>query len=76
VLLFDEPVTGLDPEGILWARTLLQSSFRPRSERQNPKGARASRGCRPCASASGTCSMVASAVGALPCGFQLVQLVE
>jgi ABC-2 type transport system ATP-binding protein len=25
VLLFDEPVNGLDPEGILWVRTLLQS---------------------------------------------------
>jgi len=25
VLLFDEPVNGLDPEGILWARTLMQS---------------------------------------------------
>jgi ABC-2 type transport system ATP-binding protein len=24
VLLFDEPVNGLDPEGILWVRTLLQ----------------------------------------------------
>jgi ABC-2 type transport system ATP-binding protein len=25
VLIFDEPVNGLDPEGILWARTLMQS---------------------------------------------------
>ena len=25
VLLFDEPINGLDPEGILWVRTLLQS---------------------------------------------------
>jgi ABC-2 type transport system ATP-binding protein len=25
VLLFDEPVNGLDPEGILWVRTLLKS---------------------------------------------------
>ena len=25
VLLFDEPVNGLDPEGILWVRTLLRS---------------------------------------------------
>jgi ABC-2 type transport system ATP-binding protein len=25
VLLFDEPVNGLDPEGILWVRTLMQS---------------------------------------------------
>ena len=25
VLLFDEPVNGLDPEGILWIRTLLRS---------------------------------------------------
>jgi ABC-2 type transport system ATP-binding protein len=25
VLLFDEPVNGLDPEGILWVRNLLQS---------------------------------------------------
>jgi len=25
VLLFDEPVNGLDPEGIIWARTLMQS---------------------------------------------------
>lgn len=25
VLLFDEPVNGLDPEGIVWARTLMQS---------------------------------------------------
>jgi ABC-2 type transport system ATP-binding protein len=25
VLLFDEPVNGLDPEGVLWIRTLLQS---------------------------------------------------
>jgi ABC-2 type transport system ATP-binding protein len=25
VLLFDEPVNGLDPEGILWVRTLLQA---------------------------------------------------
>ena len=24
ILLFDEPVNGLDPEGILWVRTLLQ----------------------------------------------------
>jgi ABC-2 type transport system ATP-binding protein len=24
VLIFDEPVNGLDPEGILWARTLMQ----------------------------------------------------
>ena len=25
VLMFDEPVNGLDPEGIVWARTLMQS---------------------------------------------------
>jgi len=25
VLLFDEPVNGLDPEGIVWARTLMQA---------------------------------------------------
>ena len=25
VLLFDEPVNGLDPEGILWIRTLMRS---------------------------------------------------
>ncbi len=25
VLLFDEPVNGLDPEGIIWARTLMQA---------------------------------------------------
>ena len=25
VLLFDEPINGLDPEGILWVRTLLKS---------------------------------------------------
>jgi ABC-2 type transport system ATP-binding protein len=25
VLLFDEPVNGLDPEGVLWIRTLLKS---------------------------------------------------
>ena len=25
MLLFDEPVNGLDPEGILWVRTLMQS---------------------------------------------------
>lgn len=25
VLIFDEPVNGLDPEGIVWARTLMQS---------------------------------------------------
>jgi ABC-type branched-subunit amino acid transport system ATPase component len=25
VLIFDEPVNGLDPEGILWVRKLLQS---------------------------------------------------
>ncbi|HTT91609.1 MAG TPA: ATP-binding cassette domain-containing protein [Acidimicrobiales bacterium] len=28
VLLFDEPVNGLDPEGILWVRTLMQSLAR------------------------------------------------
>ncbi|CAM5508924.1 hypothetical protein SALBM217S_02788 [Streptomyces griseoloalbus] len=25
VLLFDEPVNGLDPEGILWVRNLMKS---------------------------------------------------
>ena len=25
ILLFDEPVNGLDPEGILWIRTFMQS---------------------------------------------------
>ena len=25
VLIFDEPINGLDPEGILWVRKLLQS---------------------------------------------------
>jgi len=25
ILIFDEPVNGLDPEGIVWARTLMQS---------------------------------------------------
>jgi ABC-2 type transport system ATP-binding protein len=28
VLIFDEPVNGLDPEGIVWARTLMQSLAR------------------------------------------------
>lgn len=28
VLLFDEPVNGLDPEGVLWIRTLLQALAR------------------------------------------------
>ncbi len=32
VLLFDEPVNGLDPEGVLWIRTLMRS--------WPPKGAR------------------------------------
>ena len=25
ILMFDEPVNGLDPEGILWIRTLMKS---------------------------------------------------
>ncbi|MGH3301667.1 MAG: AAA family ATPase [Streptosporangiaceae bacterium] len=25
VLIFDEPVNGLDPEGVLWIRTLLKA---------------------------------------------------
>jgi ABC-2 type transport system ATP-binding protein len=28
ILIFDEPVNGLDPEGIVWARTLMQSLAR------------------------------------------------
>jgi len=27
VLMFDEPVNGLDPEGVLWIRNLLKSRF-------------------------------------------------
>ena len=34
VLLFDEPVNGLDPEGIVWARTLLQA-LAPRAVRSS-----------------------------------------
>lgn len=35
VLLFDEPVNGLDPEGILWVRTLMQPA-----RRRGPHGVR------------------------------------
>jgi ABC-2 type transport system ATP-binding protein len=28
ILMFDEPVNGLDPEGILWIRALMRSGLR------------------------------------------------
>ena len=33
ILMFDEPVNGLDPEGIVWIRTLMRSAGRPRAGR-------------------------------------------
>ena len=35
ILMFDEPVNGLDPEGILWIRNLMKAAGRARAARSS-----------------------------------------